>query len=349
MEEELNPRKLIIRFLAGEITEAEADLLKSWLSEDSGNRRIFDIENELWQESDFQSKLKYFDTGIGWHNISSKLGIGERRYHSVIIIKRYKLRILLAAASIAFLVGIGGLALWLSGKFAYKNRSASTTVITDEGERANLFLSDSTLIIMNSGSKLEYTSDYNIEGRVLKFSGEAFFDVHTDPENPLVVQLDKMTISSIGTRFNILSYDNEDRIETTLEEGKIRVLVEGNKVVDIKPDQQVVYETKTGELTVRDVVTETYTSWIENKLKLVDTPLEEAFRKIARRYNVIFEIKSRELLELKYTATFIDESIEDVMKMLKIVSPIEYKIYNRTGIEDKKYLKPRIVVWERKS
>ena len=68
-----------------------------------------------------------------------------------------------------------------------------------------------------------------------------------------------------------------------------------------------------------------------------------------RRYNVTFEIRNHDLLELKYTATFIDESIEDVMQMLKTVSPITYKIYHRTTINDKQYLKPKIVLGKRKT
>jgi len=55
------------------------------------------------------------------------------------------------------------------------------------------------------------------------------------------------------------------------------------------------------------------------------------------------------LLELKYTATFIDESIEEAMQMLREVSPITYKIYNSTTVKDKHYLKPEIVVGKRKS
>jgi len=37
------------------------------------------------------------------------------------------------------------------------------------------------------------------------------------------------------------------------------------------------------------------------------------------------------------------------MEMLRVVSPITYKIHNRTKITDKYYLKPKIVVGKRKS
>jgi ferric-dicitrate binding protein FerR (iron transport regulator) len=202
---------------------------------------------------------------------------------------------------------------------------------------------------LNSGSTLQYNGHYNINDRKVKFTGEAFFNVSTNPKKPFVVELDQMSISATGTRFNIFSFGNEDRVETTLEEGTIVVSVKGKEPVNVKSGQQVVYFVKSKKVLVRDVVTDTYTSWKENKLRFNDTPFEEVLRRIGRKYNVTFEITNRDLLNLKYTATFIDEPIEQVMQMLKAVSPITYKIYNRTSVNDKQYLKPRIVVGERKA
>lgn len=158
-----------------------------------------------------------------------------------------------------------------------------------------------------------------------------------------------MSISATGTRFNVLSYGNEDRIEATLENGKIQISIKGQETITVKSGQQVVYYPGSNKVSVRDVATDTYTSWKENKLRFTDTPFEETLRRIARKYNVIFEIKDQELLDLKYTATFIDEPIEEVMQMLKTVSPITYKIYYCTSsVNDKQFQKPRIVLGKRK-
>lgn len=350
MKEELDYRARVIKFLAGEISDSEMDILKVWLKEDLANRRIFDEENELWQKSAIKTKLDHFKTAKAWLEISTQLGIGKNRVNPLVILHKNNFRILIAAASIACMVAIGGLTLWLTEKRSDNQLVvASTTVCTGEGEKARVFLADSTQVFMNSGSTLKYTTGYNIKEREVKLTGEAFFDVRTNPGKPFIVQLGKMSVSATGTRFNVLSYGNEDRIETTLEEGKIQVSIRGQETIDVKSGQQVVYFTKTNKAIVREVATETYTSWRENKLRFNDTPFEEVLRKIARRYNVTFEIRNHDLLELKYTATFIDESIEDVMQMLKDVSPITYKIYTRTTINDKQYLKPKIVVGKRKT
>jgi transmembrane sensor len=341
---------LIIKFFAGEISEIELIQLKYWLELSPENRRIFDEENELWQEASFHTKLENYKTDTSWLNISSRLGFEKSNDRSVTIIRKNQFRIIIAAASVFCLVALGGMSLWIESRNSMKHMaSGSTMLATNEGEKAHIFLVDSTDIFLNSGSTLQYNGDFNRMERKIKLKGEAFFNVKTNHEKPFVVQIDHMNIIATGTRFNVFSFENENRIETTLVEGAIQISLTGKEPIKVKSGQQVVYFVKSGEVTVRDVNTETYTSWKENKLRFDDTPFEEVLRRIGRKYNVKFEVTNRDLLDLKYTATFIDESIEEVMQMLKTVSPISYKIYYRTSVNDRQYVKPKIVVWKRKS
>jgi ferric-dicitrate binding protein FerR (iron transport regulator) len=341
-------RSLINKFLSGEISDSEIDSLKEWLEEDPANRNIFDEENEIWQEAGIKTKHDYFLADKAWSELSAKLGGGTRKTGRTVTLHRNNFRIILAAATVAVIIAIGSLSLYLSHIGSATKRVAATTFIkTEEGEKAHIILSDSTSIEMNSGTTIEYPDDFNFRDRSVKLSGEAYFNIYKNTKMPFNVHLNKMTITATGTRFNVFSYNDGDRIETTLEEGSIQVAIDGKEIIDVKPGQQVVYFTKSDNAILRDVATDTYTSWKENKLRLNDTPLEEAFRRIGRRYNVTFEIRSYDLLDLKYTATFIDESIEQVMQMLGTVSPIKYKIINRTKINDRNYLKPKIIVEKR--
>jgi ferric-dicitrate binding protein FerR (iron transport regulator) len=340
---------LIIKFLAGEIIDSEFTMLKSWLEKSPENRRIFDKENELWQETAFQSRLEHYKVDSAWSNISFRLGLGKRDNASVTVIRKSTYIFLIAAACLAGLIAIGSLYVSLRPKnIPASVVSASTTISTKEGEKAHIFLPDSTEIVLNSGSSIQYDRNYNIKDRIVRFTGEAYFNVATNHEKPFVVKLDHMNVAATGTRFNIFSFSNEDRVETTLEEGVIQVSIAGVDPIRMKSGEQIVYFVKSKKVQLSEVATDTYTSWKENKLRFNDTPFEEVLRRIGRKYNVRFEITSRDLLNLKYTATFIDESIEEVMQMLQTVSPITYKIYNLTTINDKKYTKPKIVVGKRK-
>lgn len=341
-------KNIIVKFFSKEVTEAETAVLRSWLENDPANRIVFDKANKMWQES--PSARHDFEIDKAWSELSLKHGLEKTGIKKVVVLKKDRYMRLVAAASIAILLAAGGFSLWLKDRRTSQRMLVASTIIqTREGEKASIYLADSTRVFMNSGTTLRYSSGYNVNDRLVELNGEAFFDVTTNKEMPFKVQLGKMTVSATGTRFNVLSYAGEDRIETTLEEGSIEALIDGNEAIDIAPGQQVVYYNKTGKAVVKNVATETYTSWKENKLRLIDTPLEEALRRIARRYNVTFEIRNSDILDLKYTATFIDESIDDLMQMLKTVSPIDYQICNRMTVDEKKYLKPRIIVEKRKT
>jgi transmembrane sensor len=348
--EEMDFQNLLTKFFAGEISDSEMILLKNWLDSNPENRRIFNEENEFWQEAGIWTKLENYKTDTAWTNMASRLGLGKNHYNSVTVLSRSNCRILLAAAAVACIVAIGSLSLWITGKTSFQKIAASSTVFsTNEGEKAHVCLADSTEIFINSGSTIQYDGDFNLKDRIVKFSGEAFFNVNTNPEKPFVVQVEKMSITATGTRFNVLSFSDEDRIETTLEEGTIHVSANGKDPVTLKSGQQIVYFRRSEKYLVRDVETDTYTSWKENKLRFNDTPFEEVLRRIGRKYNVNFQITDKELLNLKYTATFIDEPIEDVMMMLRTVSPITYSIQYLTSVSDVKYMKPKIIVKKRKS
>ncbi len=188
----MNYRELIIKFLAGEITDSDINILKEWLEESLVNRRIFDEENELWQESAIKSKLEDFNTDKAWHKLSSHVGLGGGGNKKVVILSRNNFRIFIVAASIAFLICIGGLTFFIAGRLSDKQIvAASTIVCTKEGEKAMVFLADSTKVYLNSGSTLTYKTDYNSNERTVRLNGEAFFDVTTNPEKPFVVHWGK--------------------------------------------------------------------------------------------------------------------------------------------------------------
>jgi transmembrane sensor len=124
------------------------------------------------------------------------------------------------------LVAIGSLSLWLAGRTPVQEIPAALTrVITKEGEKSHIYLSDATEITLNAKSSLEYDQRYDITERVVKLNGEAFFNVNTNPDKPFIVELNQMKITATGTRFNVFSFPTENRIETTLLEGSIHVSI----------------------------------------------------------------------------------------------------------------------------
>jgi len=337
-EEKIDYHNLLIKLFAREISDNEMVVLKSWLEGDPGNRHLFNEENELWQETNVYLKRKVYNTDVAWTDFSSKLGFGKKQGRYLFLRNRNNFSLLVAAATLAFVFVIGGISYWIGTKSSLQHTTVvSTSIATHEREKAHLFLSDSTEIILNSGSTLQYDNEYNLNSRKVKFTGEAFFNVRTNPDKPFVVKLNGMEVCATGTRFNICSFEDEDRVEATLEQGKITVSIEGREPLSLKSGQQVVYSASTNKVEIRDVPIDTYSSWKENRLRFIDAPLEEVLRRIGRKYDVEFGINNNDLLKLKFTATFLDEPVDEVMKMLASVSPITYEITKFPSINDKQF------------
>jgi ferric-dicitrate binding protein FerR (iron transport regulator) len=69
-------------------------------------------------------------------------------------------------------------------------------------------------------------------------------------------------------------------------------------------------------------------AWQEGKLIFDKTPLKQVVLDLNRKYNVEFVIKSDSLLQYKYTGEFDNLTLKEVLELLKISSPINYKYVN---------------------
>lgn len=316
------------------------------LEHDPENRRLFDEVNELWQDTSIMSGSGLYNTDSSWNEISSKFGFEKSAGEDIKIIKKKSKNYMLAAVTFSSLVAIASFIMWLLARDYVKDLESDsvTKVITNEGEKSRILLPDSTFVVLNAGSSLEYNGFYNTKERDVELSGEAYFEVKTNPERPFNVKAEKMVVSATGTSFNVENYPGAGPVKVTLEKGEISITIRKEDPVFLKQGQQAVYSPGSNKVAVHAVSTDTYTSWKDNKLRFIDTPFKEVMEKLSRSYNVNIEITDPALLELKYTATFIDESISEVMRLLSDVSPIRYEIYFRATASDKDYINPRIVI-----
>ena len=72
-----------------------------------------------------------------------------------------------------------------------------------------------------AGSSIKYPVQFIDSIRKVILKGEAYFEVAKNPKKPFVVNASNVDIRVIGTAFNVMAYDDEEMIETTLAEGKV--------------------------------------------------------------------------------------------------------------------------------
>ncbi|NLI24012.1 MAG: FecR family protein [Bacteroidales bacterium] len=245
--------------------------------------------------------------------------------------------------SVKFYTGQNGIA---SGNQAYNEVFSSVDAIS------KVTLPDGSRVWLNHGSSLKYPAVFRGRSRDVELHGEAYFEVVSNRRVPFVVSAGDIQIMATGTEFNVMAYPEEDKIETSLIKGVV-VLQRSDPgkrkvtLVEMKPADMVIYHKSDKKITQRIIDDDRYFAWKDGKLVFHNEPLGEVAKKLSRWFNVEIEIADPKLLELTYTATFVDENLQQVMELMSLISPVNYTISNRQEKSQGIFSKRKVVLYYR--
>jgi transmembrane sensor len=212
------------------------------------------------------------------------------------------------------------------------------------GSRIKFSLPDGSFGWLNSGSTIKYSLNFN-QKREVQLSGQAFFDVIHQDDNKFVVRTKYLDIEDKGTAFDVAAYDNEDQVDITLERGS--VLLKNDKFtapVEMKPNEQVNFNHTSQKLTKTVVIAQNISAWKEGKLVLRNASLDELAKQLSRWYNVEVRTNNLKDTSFRYRATFENENLEEVLRLLKLTSPLLVKIEEREKQADGSFTKQKILL-----
>lgn len=197
---------------------------------------------------------------------------------------------------------------------------------------------------LNSNSSLKYNGNFT-DDRQVTLNGEAFFDVSHDEKSPFMVTAGDIAVKVLGTRFNVTSYENAKNIEVVLEKGVVVFMNQvNNSTYTMKPNDLVRYDKAKKDFITEVVQPNKYTSWIDGKLVFRNDPMDVVANKLERWYNVDVELKVDLSENLRLRATFIDESLEEVLDLIKRSLPIEYEIIEGSPNPDDSFNKKKVII-----
>jgi hypothetical protein len=245
------------------------------------------------------------------------------------------------AASILFIP-----MLFAATYFFFNNESADSItnnsfaeIIAPEYGRLHYYLPDSSLVILNGGSKLVAPLSFENE-RTVELIGKAYFDVQTNKQLPFKLKVPAGTVKVLGTQFTANSKEN-DFMEVVLKEGAVEAyFFEGQQKVLLEPDQRLIVESS--RYRVENVKAQQITAWIDGRLIFKNNPLEDVCRQLSDKYNVDIEIVNKELNTITYRGTFVDEPIEEVFQLMTLSLPIKYQVVPSKKLNDGSYSRKKI-------
>lgn len=236
--------------------------------------------------------------------------------------KRKVLSIRYAAAIAAGLVLLFGFG-WM---FYSNQRPVQMLLAFTEAETQLIRLPDGSEVTLNRHSKLAFPETFGKE-RIVELNGEAYFEVSKNPNKPFRVKTNGMTVSVLGTHFNVNAYSTDSLVETTLLEGSVAVSdnTNGNQVI-LKPNETAIYHKAAGTLTMQpteDAGNEI--SWREGIISFSDASVEEIARQLSHHFNVRIYVTDKNIRNYKLNARFKqDETLEEILGMLATIGGFTY-------------------------
>lgn len=201
------------------------------------------------------------------------------------------------------------------------------------GKKFKLQLSDGTMVWLNAESEITFPNYFEGPNRTVSVKGELLFDVTENKSRPFIVNTQQGNIRVLGTVFNVYCYENE-MPATTLVRGKIEYSL-GERSVVLLPGQQC--RVSGNRLTVVDVDTYEYTSWIDEIISFKNKKLEEIMNTLSRLYDVTVSYETPSLKNLPFTGAFRQyENMEDIVQMIEECGLIRIEQRERELIIKKK-------------
>ncbi|HWW42499.1 FecR family protein [Pedobacter sp.] len=208
------------------------------------------------------------------------------------------------------------------------------TLSTEKGETYGIKLPDGSLVILNAASSITYAANITaLHERRVKLRGEAYFEVAKDKIHPFIVETEQQQVAVLGTHFNVMAYEDEETVKTTLLEGAVKISAHG-KYQSLKPGQQA--EVKPSGIQLLDNVDlEEITAWKNGDFKFNDN-LENIMSKIARWYNVEIIYQNKFAPDLTFSGKISrSRNISCILKMLEYNGDVHFKIEGRKIIVTK--------------
>ena len=185
---------------------------------------------------------------------------------------------------------------------AVVNTALRNKLETPIGGEYRIKLEDGTVAYIGARSSLDFPVVFPEDERVVKVSGEVYFEVRHEAERPFIVEMsDGARVEVLGTVFNVRDYADEDFVETTLISGKVRMTAEGKSQV-LEPSFQARLDKTTGELSSRKVDVEEYVDWKNGRINVRNQRLEDILVRLSKWYDIHIFFLDEEAKDIRFYA-----------------------------------------------
>lgn len=223
---------------------------------------------------------------------------------------------------------------------------------TKAGRQKKFRLPDGSSILLNSSSTVSIAAGFNERHRDIYLSGEGYFEVAPNAQQPFIVHTQTILIRVLGTVFNVKAYPNDTVTATSLLQGAIQVYANRNVAgvrlpedgLLLSPNQKLQVVKSTARETITPLSSKTIpayeiaplatdailntvveTDWTRGRLSFNDMPFDRIAMELERWYGVKIRFENEALKQSRFVATFDKENIDQVLRALQATTSFNYR------------------------
>lgn len=339
MKESVNIDELyILMYLKGKLPDEERQMFEQQMNLSADLRQTVADLSRLWRLSGLRSEQRNIDTPAAWRIVSRKVA------RSLFLGKAWNVTRTAAAVL---------LPLWLIYQYVWipwQERSRPEEIVTITavpGMVVRTTLPDGSQVWLNAGSSLSYPSRFAGRERTVRLTGEAYFKVTSDRKNRFDVLTPggQMKVSAYGTEFNVYAHPGDSCYEVTLARGNVDVSAVGSQgMVTLDAGQKALFRPESGMMSKQPADTYADTAWKDGKMVFRRRHLDHIAEKLSRKFGVTIRLEDDKLKDYVYTATFTDESLEDILDLLKRSAPLTYTISGQRQLGNHTYTRRTVSI-----
>lgn len=309
------------RYFSGETSAKEAaDIARS-------DARLVDSVREIWDAAGVMAVPDSPDVDAAWSALSPRLAAHavsarpEPRPLALLRPRKTRGRLVpIMLATAAALIGVVAVNAWFDSR---NTQSTSADVservfATRKAQRADLYLSDGTRVILNVDSRLRVPANYGNPNRTVSLEGEAFFEVVHDSARPFRVSTAVGIAEDLGTAFVVSHYAEMRGMRVGVSSGSVIVRRDSAATTGTTLNRgDLASVGPNGRVIVRhNVNMDDELAWTTGKLAFDRVPLSEVIPHLARWFDADIKLGDSTLNDIRYTGTFSNEPIAQVLALL---------------------------------
>lgn len=159
------------------------------------------------------------------------------------------------------------------------------TITTPAGGEYQAVLPDGTKVWLNATSSISFPVAFTGGERRVSITGEVYFEVAKNKEQPFFVEAKQVSVKVLGTHFNVSAYPDDQLVSTTLLEGSVLV-AKGDNTSLLKPGEQAKISDHAKAIEIGKIDTEEILAWKNGYFFFNHEPLESVMKKMSRWYDV---------------------------------------------------------------